>query len=277
MSNAKEAYGGRARRFPNAMALMIVVSALCACGGGGGDQPRTAGRIFFDNFEDGTTSKWQQDSNRNRCTVVLTSSDGVAGPFAGSRMLRCSDDGTVAWNDPLAFESLQLEVINYSTELFIRARVRADTNLEHTGVSPKKILRVFNWIGVQSTYNDIFESFYPGSNLVNVGSAGGTQFATYWGGTGSDNSSVPTGWHKIEYYINTSGVIRVWHDGVMVQNFTGLSTANAKWFPFTITSNWADSHDGTNYLYFDDFEVFSDTGSGATGSMSDATIAAPGP
>ena len=41
---------------------------------------------------------------------------------------------------------------------------------------------------------------------------------------------------------------------------------------FYITSNWADAHDAANHIYFDEIEIYSDTGTGATGLMSDATI-----
>ena len=237
-----------------------------------------AGRVFYDGFESGNTNLWRQDSTRNRCQVVTSAADGIAGPFAKSRMLRCNDNGTVPFNDPAEYETLQLGTgaINYSQELFIRTRVRVDSNLEKTPGSAKKILRVFNFTGVTSEYNDIYEAIYNGDGLRNTGVAGGGQFATYFGGTGSDQTSNPSSWHKVEYYINTSGTIKVWHDGALVQNFTGLRTNGAKWLPFYLTSNWSDPHDATNYVYFDEFEVFTDTGSGASGLMSNATVSGSG-
>ncbi|HVY04644.1 MAG TPA: hypothetical protein VHB46_01585 [Burkholderiales bacterium] len=271
---------GPARRYANGIAGLLLVGMLAGCGGGGGgegvgSQAQAAGRIFVDNFESGTTSKWQQVDYRNRCAVVSSSIDGVAGPHGGNFMLRCRDNGTVAWNDPASFETLALDT-NYSRELFVRAWVRVDQNMQQTTVSPKKILRIFDWTGTQATYNDIFESLYPGPNLVNTGTAGGLAFTTYWGPRSGDTTASPNGWHKVEYYISTSGVIRAWHDGIMVQNFSGLPTASARWTPFTITSNWSDAHGAANDVYFDDVEVFSDAASGATGSMADATISVPG-
>lgn len=236
-----------------------------------------AGRIFYDGFESGNTNLWEQDDFRNRCQVVTSAADGGAGPFAGSRMLRCNDNGTVAWSDPAAFETLVIDNLNYSTELFIRTRMRPDTNLARTASSPKKLLRIFNWNGVQSTYNDIYEVIYTANGLRNEGLAAGSQFATYWGGLAGDNTGSTSNWHKVEYYINTSGTIKVWHDGILVRNNTSLTTGNAKWLPINITSNWSDVHDATNYLYFDEFEVFTDTGSGASGTMSNATVSASGP
>ncbi len=69
--------------------------------------------------------------------------------------------------------------------------------------------------------------------------------------------------------------MKVWHDGVLVRNDVAPFNG-AKWSPFWLTSNWEDSHDAVNYVYFDDVEVYSDVGTGATGLMSDATITAFG-
>ncbi|HVY07561.1 MAG TPA: hypothetical protein VHB46_16415 [Burkholderiales bacterium] len=250
----------------NRLLALAVTTALALAVG---ESAYATGRIFYDDFESGNTNLWGQDSPHGRCTVVTSSADGVAGPFAGSRMLRCNDDGASS----AGYESLTISP-SYIKELFIRTRIRIDTNHDRSTGSPKKLMRVFNWTGDFNTYNDIFESTETSNGLVNTGTAGGTQFSTYWGGAGGDNTARTTAWHKIEYYFNTTGTIRVWHDGVMVQNQSGLPTNNAKWVPFFITSNWADSHDGTNYVYFDEFEVFSDSVSGnITGTMFDGTIA----
>lgn len=230
------------------------------------------GRVFYDGFESGNTNLWQKDGSRNPCLVVSSATDGVLGPYAGTKMLRCSDNGVVTWSDPAAFETLVLANVPYTKEILFRVRLRADQNLEKSGSSPKKILRIYNWNGVQSTYNDIFESFYPGSGLVNQIIAGGQQLSTYWGGTSGDSSTSTTAWHKIEYYINTSGIVKIWHDGVLVKNESGLNTSAAKFLPFYITSNWSDPHDAVNHIYFDEFEAYSDSGSGGIGSMADASI-----
>lgn len=228
--------------------------------------------MFYDGFESGNTNLWQKDDFRNTCQVVSASDDGVAGPFSGMKMLRCNDNGTVAWNDPASFETLVLNNVNYDKELFIRVRVRIDKNLQPTPGSSKKFLRVFHWTGDMSTYNDIFETAYPEKGFVTQVLAGGQQGSTYWGNFNGDNTMATNAWHKVEYYINTSGVIKVWHDGVLVQNVSGFPTNKAKFFPFYITSNWAEPHSATNVIYFDEFEVFSDSGTGASGSMSSASI-----
>lgn len=231
-------------------------------GGTGG--ANAGGRIFYDGFESGTTSMWKQDDYRNRCQVVTSAADGVVGPRTGSRMLRCNWNGTVAWNDPAAFETLTIPTDNYSNELFIRVWVRRDANLERTEGSPAKLIRLFR----QEPYLDSFENIVPWNGL----SHRGTFSSTYWGGAPGDNSNSHSAWHKVEYYFHQSnGTHKVWHDGILVRNDTGLKFG-AKWSPLYITSNWSDPHDANNYVYFDDVEVFSDMATGATGSMSDATI-----
>ena len=240
------------------------------------DSSLAAGRVFYDGFESGNTSLWQQDGTRNRCQVVTSAADGVAGPYAGSKMARCNWNGTVAWNDPAAYETLALSSISYSNEVFYRLRIRVDKNLEKTTNSPTKLLRFYSG---SPPANDLFDTITGGpSGFINAvpSLTVGGGLATYWGGASGDNTASSTGWHKVETYFNQStGTIRVWHDGVKVRDDT-VSFGGQKWSHFYLTSNWADAHDGTNYIYFDEFEVFSDTGSGATGSMSDASVSGSG-
>jgi hypothetical protein len=249
----------------------FVLAAMALAALGTFDAANAAGRVFYDGFESGNTNLWRQDDFRNRCQVVTAAADGVAGPYVGSRMVRCNWDGTAAWNAPTTYESLVVD-IPYTNEFLLRARLRADRNWEKTSGSATKIMRFYNWTGSQSTYLDLFGSVI-GTSISNQGVAGGAQLATYWGGL--DNASDPSSWHKVEYYINQSaGTIKVWHDGVLVRNNTGFNFNGAKWTPFYLTSNWSDAHDGTNYIYFDEVEIFSDTGTGASGSLSDASATA---
>ena len=235
------------------------------------DGSYAAGRVFYDGFEDGT-NKWQQDGTRNRCTGVSSSTDGVAGPYAGSRMARCNWNGVVAWNDPAAFESLRINSVSYNNEIFYRVRLRIDRNVERTNGSPLKMLRIYYWDGNQATYRDMFEDSVSSNSLSNRGNAGSTALPTYWGGAPGDNTGSSSGWHKVEYYFNhATGHIKVWHDGILIRNNT-VSFNSQKWLPFYLTSNWSDAHDATNYVYFDEVEIYSDTATGASGSMSDATI-----
>ncbi len=240
-----------------------------------------ATRVFYDGFESGNVSLWDTGGTYIRCQVVTSSTDGVAGPFAGTHMARCNWNGTVDWQDPLVFESLALDTSNYSNEVFMRFKQRPDQNLDRSDGSPTKILRIFAQNPV--TYevpNDIISSYQNGSNsLKNEGTAGGAQMVSYWG-SAADHSGESSGWHEVEYYFNAAtGKVRVWHDGLMIRDDTfNPGFAGTKWSPLNIASNWADAHDAVNHVYFDDVEIFSDstTGTGTTGSMADGTIAASG-
>jgi hypothetical protein len=97
---------------------------------------------------------------------------------------------------------------------------------------------------------------------------------TYWGdAAGDETRDDRDNWHTIEmYFQHSTGTIRVWHDGILVRHDTGVDFEGVKWSPFYITSNAVDPFDDTNYIYFDQFEVYSDRAAGATGSMSDASI-----
>jgi hypothetical protein len=184
-------------------------------------------------------------------------------------MARCNWDGSLAWNDPAKFETLTIDTSLYDDELFVRVRTRLDVN--HSVEA--KFLRIFYDQG--GVYHDLYEATGPGGSGINNGAAleSGT-LPTYWGSAPGDNTRDDrTTWHKIEYYFRQStGTIRVWHDGVLIRNDTGYDFKGVKWSPIYITSNAADPFDATNYAYFDEFEVYSDKGTGAMGSMLDATI-----
>jgi hypothetical protein len=233
---------------------------------------QAAGRIFYDGFEGGDTSKWRQDDFRNRCQVVTSSSDGVVGAFAGSRMARCNWNGTVDSMDPTRFESLKTPSISDTNELFYRVRLRVDKNFAKDSGSGGKILRVFN---TSPSYNDIFATVRPGDSLNNEGVTGGTQMSTYWGSAAGDNTGSTSGWHEVEYYFNkSSGIVKVWHDGVLVRNESGRNFNGTWWQPLYLASNFSADHDSMNHVYFDEFEIFTEQGSGASGSMSNGTISA---
>lgn len=233
------------------------------------DSSYAASRFFYDGFEDGTVDKWSIDPYHSPCPIVTASTDGVAGPYAGNYMARCNwfvDD----------YQSVLINSVPYTNEIFYRVRIRVDQNVERTDGSPLKMLRIYYWTGDWDTYRDFFTDSVIGNSCSNRGNAGTTALDTYWGGAPGDNSCNSSSWHKIEYYFNhANGAIKVWHDGVLVRNDT-VSFNSQKWFPFSLASNFSDSHDNTNHIYFDDMEIFTDQGTGATGLMSDATISASG-
>ena len=231
----------------------------------------SAGRVFYDGFENGNTNLWAQDGYRNRCQIVTSATDGVAGPYAGSRMARCNWNGSVTWNDPGSFETLAISSVTYNNELFFRIRVRVDKNLEKTSQSPTKILRIDSGTSPQ---NETYFTLNPNASCSNSIRIGGVDQLYYWGS--SDQCSEPSKWHRIEMYFNVgTGNVKQWVDGTLVRNVTS-NFNGAKWLPFYLTSNWSDTHNAVNHVYFDEIEVFSDTGSGATGSMADASVTAGG-
>jgi hypothetical protein len=242
------------------------------------DSSYAAGRVFYDGFEDGTTNAWAQDDFRNKCTVVTSSLDGHAGPHNGSRMARCNWNGIVAWNDQAAVETLQLSNWTYSSEILIRFYVRTDADVDKIVGSGGKYLRVGVNSGGTSNTNwalHALEGQQMGAFFGETNQIGGT----YWGG---GSHAADGNWHKVEFYIKQSasaGVIRMWEDDVLLWQGTGNTQFNpgGTWADLHIMSNWSGApgccdHDANNHAYWDEFEIYSDTGTGATGSMSDATI-----
>jgi len=252
--------------------MKIIYAVLLTCLSA--DLAQAAGRIFYDGFESGSVdAAWTSDGSSPLCAVVSASIDGLAGPYAGTRMVRCNH----GVEDSSVFDNLVLDTSNYTDELFIRSRVRLDNDMDKTSGSAKKIMRFFVWDGV-SIYHDLFGVLRPTNGVNNeCHSQFGVTENTYWGDAVGDNTAITSGWHKIEYYIRQStGVIKVWHDGVLVRNESGLNFMSTKWSPFYLTSNFADAHDSTNHSYYDEFEVYSDSVAGAIGTMADATIAQSG-
>lgn len=237
------------------------------------DMSYAAGRVFYDGFEDGTTSQWATDTGRNRCPVVSLAQDKTVGPRSGSRMLQCNWNGTVAWNNPANFETLILNSWNYSSEVLIRFWIRTDKDFG--GLSGPKFMR----IGSDSAGSTLsFMGMHVGAGLTAdfYNTTDGSIGNTYWG-AGSDAAN--GAWHKIELYIknsSTTGVMRLWEDGLKIWETVNTNTV-LNWRPFYISSNWSGAsgccdHDASNHIYWDEFEIYSDAGTGGVGNLSDATI-----
>lgn len=234
-----------------------------------------AGRVFFDGSEAGNTNLWNQDGSRPKCTSVTTAADGLQGPYAGSRMIRCADNGSTG-----VWETLASPTFSMTNEVLYRYRLRPDSNHDSTSGSTHKIGRIFYWTGDTNTFVDVFSMFAAvgsGNGMYNDMIIDGNRQggSLYWGDAVGDDTANPADWHTIMYYINKStGVSKVWHDGILVRNHTAGAVAGevGENGDFYITSNWEDSHDATNYVYFDDVEIFTDAGTGGTGTMSDGTM-----
>jgi hypothetical protein len=244
---------------------LLCLLALCASAAQG------AGRVFYDGADSGNLSAWNGVSNRGSCSAVTTAADGLTGPLVGNYMIRCNTSvGDV-------YEAQSIPPFSMNNEVLYRFHIRLDTNHDRTGGdprgSPAKKLRMFYWTGNSSTYNDNYD-VADGSTggMRNEGLVDGTAWGTYYGdATGDHTQESNSGWHTVELYWNKSnGNHKVWHDNVLVLNVTlgSIQGHVGEGGEMELQSNWEDTHDATNYTYFDEIEVFTDTGSGlASGTL----------
>ncbi|MCI0332361.1 MAG: choice-of-anchor D domain-containing protein [Planctomycetes bacterium] len=262
--------GTAMKRLYRVTAALMVVLASCLMFTG---TSAAATRVFYDGFESGNTNLWDAGAYP-RAQVVTTSTDGVLGPYAGTYMARCNWNGSVV---PFVDETLVVTA-SYTNEVFYRVRLRVDQNVDRTVSSPAKILRIFVQAGAPTynVINDMYSVIPTWDALRNEGTAGGVQFATYWGDAPGDTTASTASWHEVEWYFNhTTGKIKVWHDGILVRDLDAApGFGGGGWTPFALVSNWGDPHDAVNHAYFDDVEIFSDsaTGEAATGSMANGDI-----
>jgi hypothetical protein len=266
---------GRRARYITAACITLSLIAVA-------DSSYAAGRVFYDGFESGTTNQWSQDDFRNKCNVVSSALDGGAGPRGGTKMVRCNWNGTLDWNDPARYEALRLGSWNYSREFLIRFWIREDRDLgsPKSDTGPKYYRLGSNENGPAESFGALNVGGFQKAEFYNAASQIG---GTYWG----DGSSVgDRGWHKVEIYIKngtSDGVVRLWEDDAKVWESVNVNTVQSggTWTPFFISSNWSGAagccdHDTSNHIYWDDFEIYSDTASGATGLLSDGSISVSG-
>lgn len=258
-------------------ASVLMVAGVCAVTA---TSAQAAGRVFSETWEAGNTDKWGSDGSRTRCTTVRSAVDSVAA-HSGNYMLQCNWNGLVAWDNPDSFSVVTLKQWDYKREFLVRMWVRYASDVDH--VRGNKLFRLYP--GAPEG------SFYVAGQMEN---AGGPMFVawemianrqgpTSWG----DGAPFGDGkWHRIEVYVKhntdgqSDGVLRVWQDGVIKQQASNLVTAQSgmKWYPLYLMSNWSNNpgweHDANNHVYWDDIEVYSDSGTGGSGQLSDASIKA---
>jgi len=252
----------------------VLASALLLAGA---TAANAAGRVFFDDFESGTTSKWTPVPNGNNCKAVKSSVDGVAS-HSGSFNAECNWNGVVSWQDAQAYSSMELTKWDYNREFLIRFWLRYSSDFDHKAGA--KALRLYP--------GD--DSFYLGAQMERTGGPLFIYFESINGSSGpisyGDGTIFGDGkWHRVDIYIkhNTAGAsdgtVKVFRDGVVQVQGTNIVTAKAgsKWYPMAVMSNWSSNpgweHDASNHVYWDDFEIFSDMGTGASsGTMADGTI-----
>lgn len=246
-----------------------------------------AGLVFSDDFESGNLGKWSKEGTHDMCTVVQRAMDGGM-PHSGQNMMQCNWNGTVAWNDPQRYSTVELpqSAWRYQSEFLIRLWLRYDNDVTHN--PGNKVLRLYpNERRGGQIVSDFFMNAQmeaPGGPALFAWNAiNGKQGPTFWGGR--DTPLGDHNWHKVEIYMKASpqadGVARVWIDGKLRQEVTNLATIAEgyhNWGPLCLMSNWASNpgweHGPNNHVYWDDVEIYTDTGSGALGQMSDASIKA---
>lgn len=243
------------------------------------DASHAAGRVFYDDFEDGTTNKWVQDDYRAKATVTQQAVDGL-GPHSGKYFVKINFNGLVAWNDPLAYTTLRLNSWPYTKAFFIRMWWRLDKNFGGGMSLPgdgAKLMRL-NDVPPSGSYSVFMLQSSGSHEQWNYDT---TLFINKWSGDSGTLLSQRGGWHKIEIYVyqdNTNGIIKRWHDGILTYNYTGKTndSSNSRYYPLYLPSNWSNNpgweHGANNNFYVDAVEIYSDSGTGATGSMSDASI-----
>lgn len=244
---------------------LVVLSPLAMV-----DMSYAASRVFSDNFESGTTDAWGNYGTFPKCIAVTSAADGEP-PKNGAYMMRCGWRG-----DSHDFDHVELSSWPYNNEFFLRYWVRYDQNMDH--LVGAKMMRL-GFDGPDNTYWG-FQFEYESAPLYMYWEADGAPLGVFWGS--EDALAGDHQWHKIEVYIkhdtnNSDGIVRVWVDDSKVWEVVNANThtSGAHWYPLDLPSNWTKDGtqpDNSNYIYFDNVEIFSDQGAGVSGLMSDGTI-----
>lgn len=249
-------------------------------------EAHAAGRAFYDTFESYTAdtavgSPWVDDENGlGSCTVKTSSFDGLAGAASGTKFLSCNWDGSGS-DDTGVGSTWQSDSLTgqwtYSTDLLFRFKLRVDTDKDCTGCDGgPKILRIGNTINTPCSFAGMHDG---GGGLTGdfCNDSGGYVLPTLWGGNAANDNA----WHEIAIYIHvasgSNGIVRYFLDHNELLTATGDTLNDWGFTKFYLASNWSGGtgcclHDANNHIYWDEFEIYTDTASGGTGLMSDDTI-----
>lgn len=243
----------------------------------------TFGRVMYEDWSSGTIGAyWRTDSGHNRGEIRTVGYDGSPPPAGQTYFYSSNANGTVADSNPARYETVRMGQHNYTDELMIRFYIRIDADHAKTGGSWAKLFRHWYYQGFPE-YLDLIFGLYTSAGLTNGAWANGG-FTTYYGNTGGDTTGTSGAWHRVEmYWRRSTGALRIWHDGVLK---TDISTANpgpatgynpsqvSRFFEtgdLYLRSNYEDAHDASNHIYYGPIEVYTDQGTGGTGSMSAGT------
>lgn len=201
--------------------------------------------------------------------------DGLYAPVAGSRMFECSY-GT-AGTDTWFCNYIPINAL-YTNEMMIRIWIRADTDVQGNQGSMAHLLRLYQG---GANASDILTSM--------IGDSSGNEANTLmiadalWGGVRPANSpqyyqwNSGIGnhqWHKYEMYLNNStNVYKLWEDDVLIMSVSD-PMVTFHFQNFIPMHNWGSPKptDNNTHFYFDEVEVYSDTGTGGIGSMAAGTM-----
>ena len=255
--------------------ISALLCALVMLGVGllGSSGALAAGRVFFDGFEDGTTNQWSQIGTREKCTIVTTALDGGSAAHSGTRSARCNMNGAVDFSDNASFSIMQKSVPEASEYLY-RLWSRADSDVDVQDGSKLLRLQGEGCSEINYTFED---GANPGASFYTARECNTAELSF---GRDTTGGWPKTAWRKWEIYIKdhaTQGVVRFWVNGVMQREAVNVNTSSASWSWgwFATLSNWSSNpgweHDANNHIYIDDWEVFTNLGTGMTGNLSDAT------
>ncbi len=212
------------------------------------------GRVFYEPGDG--SSKATTD-----CPPTTTARDGV--PHRSGMALECNWDGTKPWYDSDKTRELELDSVPMKSERLVSAWFRVDADVDATVGS--KMMR----LGFGSA-NDLFLAcqFEQGAGATML--VGFTNQPTYWGGVAA--AQCRNGWTRLRVYTSPS-LVRLWLNDALVREWTGAFSISSM---TAFMSNWSDnpgwSHDANNHLYWQAIEIFTDAGTGGTGSMRDGTM-----
>jgi hypothetical protein len=253
--------------------------------------PTEFGRVFHADFESyaiggnlpvSPASPWVRDGDRGLPIIVSSCLDGYPLRAGSTRCIRSNWDGTVAWDSAQSFLPFVLPSWAYNREFFMRVWLRADSD-----VDVQDGCKLFRWdFGgtKEGYYNPLFEGAGSFVYPIEGRPSNDASLPANYLQQGSPAITDRAGWVCWEWYVRNSsnsstpdGAFKIWESGTLIYNRDNVitHTDSDNWYPLNVMSNWSSNpgweHDANNHMYFDEFEIFSDTGTGGTGSMFDGT------